>query len=397
MRPAAGRVIRRAATVLLLTACAGPGATTGGTEPAGSGLAGRPAFTTTIEGAIAVDVSATPDGPVVAWTSHDSVSIATLDLESGQLTGTRVVSGDLAPVHHPIERPAVVLLPDGSIEAAFVSSTESGGSVYLSGDGSSPMSISGPARPETNLVHAGWDVDGSPVLTWLEDSTLSVAFADGTEFVEVEGVDDLTCDCCNPVPALSDDDLLVAYRDFEERDGAAVRNVVAIRSAAGAESFEDPVRIADGDWAIDACPFSGPDVALVDGTVVVAWMDARQSRYPDQDAASIWVDRSTDAGAAFGTDLEVASGAGHRWPTMAVDDAGVIHLFWETSGPDGGLSYAWSDDTGISFSEPVLLIGRFINDDGAPGSPTASYQNGMVVLTWADSKAGHVAAWSVGS
>lgn len=33
-----------------------------------------------------------------------------------------------------------------------------------------------------------------------ESSTLTVAFEDGTLVVELEDVDDRTCDCCNPVP-----------------------------------------------------------------------------------------------------------------------------------------------------------------------------------------------------
>lgn len=387
---------------LALTACAAP-VSTGSTGSTGSdptefsGLSEQPTYTTDIDGAIAVDVDSTPNGAVVAWSSHDAVSLAELDIDTGALTDTRVVSGDFAPVHHPIERPAVVPYPDGSVRAAFVSPVAGGGSVFISSDGSAPSNVSGPPRPETNLVHATSGPDGRPILTWLEDSTLSVAHLELDSLVEVESVDALTCDCCNPAPAVSGESLVVAYRDYEERQGSVVRNVVAVRSLDGGRTFEEPVAVADEDWAIDGCPFTGPTVAVVDGAVVVAWMDARQSRYPEQDGASIWVDRSSDSGGGFGADLEVASDVGHRWPTMTVDDAGVIHLFWETTGPDGGISYAWSVDAGVSFSPARLIVGRQINDDGAPGSPTAAYHDGMVILTWADSRSGHVAAWSAGS
>jgi hypothetical protein len=353
-------------------------------------------FLTRIDGAVALDVTSGPDGPLVAWTTHDSVSLAALDVASGDLVDPAIVSGDLAPVHHAIERPAVIAGRDG-IDVAFISASGPDGTVYLSRNGNTPEPISGPSRPETNLVHAGLDPEGSTVLAWLEDSTLSVAHTDGSRLIEVESVDDLTCDCCNPVPIFSDDTMLVAYRDFDDVEGEVVRNVVSTRSDDGGLSFEDAVTVADDDWQISGCPFTGPDVAVVDGTVLVAWMDARQSRYPNQDGSSIWVDRSSDGGATFGADIEVASDGFYRWPTMTVDLRGVVHLVWETEGPDGGLAYAWSADSGETFSEPVLLVGRQINDGGALQSPTATYQDGFVVVSWADSRAGYVAAWPSGS
>jgi len=384
---------------MLLAACSGSArpSAKGPEEPAApQGLHGEPMFVTRIEGAIALDVTAGPEAPLVAWTTHDSVTAARLDLASGELVDPSTVSGDLVPVHHAIERPAVMAGPDGVIDVAFISATDRGGTVYLSRDGSVPEAISGPARPETNLVHAVLDPEGSAVLAWLEDSSLSVAFGDGSLPVEAESVDDRTCDCCNPVPVFSGDTMLVAYRDLDEIGGEIVRNVVSTRSDDGRLDFEDPVTIADDDWLIDGCPFTGPDVAVVGDTLVVAWMDARQSRYPEQDGSSIWVDRSTDDGATFGEDLEIISGGFHRWPTMAVDDEGIVHLIWETEGPEGGLSYAWSADSGSTFSEPVLLLGRQIRDGGALRSPTATFQAGAVVVSWADSRAGYVAAWPSG-
>jgi hypothetical protein len=381
---------------LLVAGCSASGApsATGPDEPAPPrGLQREPMFVTRIEGAVALDVTAGSDGPLVAWTTHDSVSLARLDLNNGDLVDPSVVSGDLAPVHHAIERPAVTAGPDGVIDVAFISASDRGGTVYLSRDGSAPEPISGPARPETNLVHAVLDSEGSTALAWLEDSTLSVALSDGSRPVELESVDDRTCDCCNPVPAFSGDTMLVAYRDLDEVEGEIVRNVVSTRSNDGGLSFEAAVPVADDDWAISGCPFTGPDVAVVGDTLVVAWMDARQSRYPEQDGSSIWVDRSTDDGSTFGEDLEVVSGGFHRWPTMTVDDEGVVHLIWETGGPEGGLSYAWSADSGATFSEPVLLVRRQIRDGGAMTSPTATFQSGSVVLAWADSRAGYVAAW----
>jgi hypothetical protein len=78
---------------------------------------------------------------------------------------------------------------------------------------------------------------------------------------------------------------------------------------------------------------------------------------------------------------------------MAVDDSGIIHIVWETAGSDGGLSYVWSGDGGASFSEPALIVAR--TDSGAPGSPSLIFDDGYLVLTWADGVGGQVAVWEV--
>lgn len=381
----------------MVTACAAGTAPVTSSMPDESsvaGLDGEPAFIAPIDAAVAVNVAAR-DGqpPVVAWITHDDVIVAGFDLDTGELVDQHTVADDVMPIAHPIERPAVAVYPDGSVDVAFTSFQAEGASVYLYRDGAPPQAISGTPRHETNLVHMVVDPDGFPLLTWLEDATLSVARNGDGGLEEEESVDDLTCDCCNPVPAFLDESLVIAYRDFDTVDGDVVRNVAAVRSPDGGRTFGPPVQIADDDWFLAGCPFTGPDIVAVDGVFVTAWMDARQSVYPDQSASSIWVDRSTDGGVSFGEDLVVAENGLHRWPAMAVDDSDVIHMFWETQGQDGGLSYAWSEDLGASFSQPVLLVDRDMIDGGAPRSPSTVFHDDHLLATWTDARQGYVAAW----
>jgi hypothetical protein len=234
---------------------------------------------------------------------------------------------------------------------------------------------------------------GQVVLAWLEDSTLSVARDDQGQTSEVEGVDDLTCDCCNSVPVFSGGTLVVGYRDLDTVDGAVTRNVVAVVSHDGGSTFGNPSPIADDDWFLDGCPFSGPSMAVLDDQVFATWMDARQSVYPEQTASSIWFDSSSDGGVSFGTDVVIAEGGRFSWPSMAIDDSGVIHVVWETQGSDGGLSYSWSEDQGATFSSQVLLVDRRDNAGSDPGSPTAVFDDGRLIVTWSDDVGGHVAVW----
>ena len=369
---------------------------TSGADPESTAATGEPVFRATLDQAIAVNVASNGGSAVVAWITHEDVMTGTVDLVAGEVTDRAEVNGGVAPVGHPIERPALRVGADETVDVAFTSFSGDGASVFLARDGGDPVQVSGPPRPETNLVHMTTSPEEAPLLAWLEDATLSIGRDVGDEFVEEEAVDDTTCDCCNPVPVFVDQSLVVAYRDFDLIDEEIVRNVVAVRSEDGGREFEAPVIVADEDWFISGCPFTGPDVAVVDGTVIVAWMDARQSVHPDQADSSIWVDRSTDGGATFGVDLAVTSGDLHKWPALAVDGSGLIHLVWETLGAEGGLSYAWSDDQGVSFSDPVLLVDREATHGAAPASPSAVFHDGLLIVTWADGRDGQVAAWELG-
>jgi hypothetical protein len=382
--------------VILIAGCGDEAGQPASTDDEAVVVAGEPDLEVSIDGAIAVGVATAPSGsPAVAWVTSDGVHSARLDTESGELEQALVVSGDVVPMAHPIERPAVLVREDDTVDVAFTAPASGGGSVYLSRDGGGPHPISGPPRPETNLVHMTRSPDGHAVFAWLEDSTLSVAREDQGHTAEVEGVDDLTCDCCNSVPVFSGDMLVIGYRDLDRVDGAVVRNVVAIMSHDGGATFDDPSPIADDDWFIDGCPFSGPSLAVDGDQVYATWMVARQSIYPDQTASSIWFDRSSGVGGSFGRDVVIAEGGRFTWPSMTVDDSGMIHVVWETQGSDGGLSYSSSDDQGATFGSPVLLVDREDNGGPAPGSPTLVFDDGRLILTWADERGGHVAVWEI--
>jgi hypothetical protein len=358
--------------------------------------AGEPVFSLGVARAEAINITSdgSGGGPVVAWTEDGGVVVARLDTTAATLVGEMDVSGSADPFLHPIERPAVSVAEDGSVDIAFTS-LDRGGTVYhsrLVGDQlNGPRVISGDPRPETVLVHSHRTSGGGLILAWLEDSSLTVATGSGDSMLEMDNVDDMTCDCCNPVPLTIGESLVVAYRDFQLVDGEVVRDIVAVRSSDGGETFGAPVTIADDRWFINACPFSGPSVAALDDRLVVAWMDGRQSIHPEQASSSIWVDISFDEGATFGRDIEVTGDGINHWPVLAVDVDGAIHLVWEVQGPDGGIAYATSTDQATSFTEPAMLVDT---SGGLPKSPSMVIHDGLLIVTWIDGGGGRIAAWA---
>ena len=376
------------------TGQAGPTETTG---PVGSDSA---ADVIDIHDAIAINVAGNgSNDPVVSWSADDAVRVARLDLDSFALGPPIVASGDLTPIGHPIERPAVSVGDDDVVHVAFTSFIGSDGSVFyvdvIGDQPTDPISISGAPRPETNLVHMTL-ADEAPTLAWLEDSTLSVAPPVDGAPQEIEEVDDLTCDCCNPVPVRIGDQLTVAYRNQEHTADGIIRDVWAVTSPDGGTSFEDPVPVADDHWFLDGCPFSGPAVIRVGDDLLVTWMDGRQSLHPDQDATTIWVDRSTDGGTTWGSDLAITDSGIHRWSSLAVDARGTVHLLWETQATDGGISYSSSTDAGVTFGPPAALIPN-TPASGLKRAPSMFIHGEHLLVTWVDRTGGHVTALDLDS
>jgi len=350
-----------------------------------------------VDEAIALRVSGGPDGSAwLAWTAAAGMSVARLVLDDATLGPPIKVSGAEGVTAHPIERPALASAPDGPLYVAWISGLEDVrlATVDSAGQASEAVRVSGQPRHETVLVHMILTDQGRPVLSWLEDSTLSVAFADAEGLVsEHEGVDQRTCDCCHPVPIQIGDEIGVGYRDAATIDAKTVRDVAFIVGSIDSHAFTTPTTIADEHWFLEGCPFSGPSVTSGDGEIVVAWMDGRQSLFPDQDATAIWVDRSAD-GIKFGKDLRVTDDdAIHRSPLLFTDAVGTIHLLWERRTPDGAsLEYTRSVDSGRSFGDPIPLVG---NDDGAPREASIAVIDGRLLVAWADNAGGHVGVWDL--
>lgn len=385
------QTVETMATVAAPTTTGASSTTTVTTEPVVA-VAPEPSSVVDIPDAVALSVAADPSGGgLVAWTVGTEVRLAPLD--AAGLGDGIVVSGDAEPFVHPIERPAVVVAADGTATVAFTSLAGAGASVQLvsvdEGAPGPPETISGEPRPETVLVHLTLDASDQPVAAWLEDSTLSVARSVDGSMVESEAVDDLTCDCCHPSPVVVDGSVVVAYRDLERSDAGVRRDLTVVVDAG--DGFGEPTLVADDPWFLDACPLAGASVVAHEGRVVVAWMDARQALHPDQRTSTVWVD-SAEVGGPFGADVAVTGDGVHGVPSLTVDGNGVLHLVWETRGPEAGLSYASSADGGGSFTDPVLLVP---GADGVPQSPTAVVDGRDLVVSWADRSGGHVGRWSI--
>ncbi len=98
-----------------------------------------------------------------------------------------------------------------------------------------------------------------------------------------------------------------------------------------------------------------------DGSVGVIWTSAHEA-----DDRNVYFAESTDDGASYGTNYRVHQVVTNtqKEPAITYDAFGVIHVCWQTQieSWDYDIQYAFSDNHGVTFSEPER-----VNDD-PPGS-----------------------------
>lgn len=341
-----------------------------------------------IEGAVNLRVATGPDDAVwVVSTEGSRVVLREVDAISGTLGEPISVTENA--MSHPLEQPALTIGSDRGVEVAWISADGRVNWAAVSqGQMTGPEVVSGPTRPETALVQMIPLAGGGSLISWLEDSSLSVALpGSGTRFIERENVDDLTCDCCHPVPIQIGDEFGIGYRDLERTGEGDQRDIRFLTGTVDGTFVGEPIEVADDPWIINACPLSGPALALRDDEILITWMDARQTLHPDQTSNSIWFDLSSDEGRSFGVDQMLTDEAAvYGRPAMAVGADGVIHLVWEKRTEDiASLQYLKGDGTIWSPVEDLMV------SDRAPQQVSIASVDEILILAWVDGANGYLA------
>jgi BNR repeat-like domain len=307
-----------------------------------------------------------------------------------------------------IERPSIIANADGSVGVVWlqlIDSTHATVWYATSQDGGQSfgpavqVSESGPYR--TMLPRLAEDATQNPVIAWQEDGHLHVArsFDGGAKFATDLVVDDRTCDCCQPQPVATGNQVFVAYRNLEEdAAGQAIRDIYVAASADDGLTFAAPVRVSDAPWYLNACPSSGPALAYGGQRLYVAWMDGRNDAEQDLSRTDIWLAGSADGGQTFSNNLRVNPVEGYRnnLPALAVAQDGHLHILWQTDEISRTvLYYAASNDGGQTFSAP-WIVAR--SDDGTQrGTPEhatlAVGGDNRVYASWVDDLGAHLATW----
>jgi hypothetical protein len=203
-----------------------------------------------------------------------------------------------------------------------------------------------------------------------EDMTLRFAVVGPDGALTDEALlDGRVCDCCQTSAARTSEGLLVAYRDRSAEEG---RDISVVRFAGG--RWTKPSSVHNDGWRIAGCPVNGPSVAADGRRVAVAWYTAAG------DVARVRVAFSSDAGAAFGTPVEVDDGkpAG-RVDALLLGDGSAL-VSWLERVPDGGEIRVRRISSDGRRGQAVTIAKT--SAERASGFPHMARQGDRIVFAW---------------
>lgn len=218
---------------------------------------------------------------------------------------------------------------------------------------------------------------GEVYVAWLDardggKGTFSVYVAKSTDKGKTFGpnirVADSACPCCRPAIAVgAHGEVHVAWRKVFDGN---IRDMIVATSTDHAETFAPPVRVAEDNWVLNACPDSGPTMAVANGKLFIAWHTEIEDR------AMIHLAVSSDGGRSFG-ETQHASGD--------VQDPNHPVL---KSAPDGQITLAFqgrgaNSESDWSVTQPFVVR---VSPDGAVTKPVAIHSSNSA--TYPDIAAG---------
>lgn len=183
-------------------------------------------------------------------------------------------------------------------------------------------------------------------------------------------VDDRVCDCCQTGAAPTTDGWVAVYRDRSEDE---VRDIYAARYVDGAWTEGRPVH-RDG-WHIAACPVNGPAVDAAGQRVAVAWFTGAG------EVPRVSVAFSDDQGVTFTEPVRIDGGDPVGRVDVVVDGEGALVSWIESVGAEAELRVrrvAYDRTLG----EPRAVAS--LSGARASGFPRMVRHGGDVVFAWTD-------------
>jgi hypothetical protein len=189
------------------------------------------------------------------------------------------------------------------------------------------------------------------------------------------------CPCCRPTIAFGDKgEVYVAWRKVFPGD---IRDMVLATSMDGGKTFSSPIKMAEDNWVLHACPDSGPSLVNANGKLYAAWFSEGGNK------SGIRVAVSKDGGRSF-SKAEIASqgivDANH--PQLSVSEDGRVVLVFQGR-TDTKTQDQWSpvqafaaavDESGdVSLPQPLTTVHR-----SAAYPFVLSASAGRVLVVWTE-------------
>lgn len=148
--------------------------------------------------------------------------------------------------------------------------------------------------------------------------SLRGAFLDseGQPMEEFE-LDDRTCDCCQTTATLTEEGILIAYRD---RSNEEVRDISFVNY--NGKSWTDPYTPNPDNWQIAGCPVNGPALSSVNNLVSVAWFTG------ETNSKGVYMSLSHDGGINFSKPIKIDSGNSLGRVDIEISADSTVFVSW---------------------------------------------------------------------
>jgi hypothetical protein len=176
----------------------------------------------------------------------------------------------------------------------------------------------------------------------------------------------------HPEIAASGTTVIAAWEDFIA--GNSKPNIFVARSTDSGATFGSPLTFSNGT----STP-RNPKIAISGTTVLVVWEDNRGAGY------DISMVRSTDGGATFSTTTVFSTFGNSFDPQVAIQGTTVLVSWEDISTLNYEVLIARSTDGGVTFASPLNLS----NNSGGSVNPQIMTSGTTVIVAWEDSTPGN--------
>lgn len=125
----------------------------------------------------------------------------------------------------------------------------------------------------------------------------TAVFDENGKLSEESELDNRICDCCQTSAAMTDDGVIVAYRDRSEKE---IRDISIVRKVNG--KWTTPKPVFNDNWLIAGCPVNGPALAANGKNAAIAWFTMSEEK------PQVKVAFSDDSGANFSEPIRIDEG-----------------------------------------------------------------------------------------
>lgn len=304
-------------------------------------------------------------------------------------------------VSHVEARPKIMVAPEGQIYLSWMQSLEKrfSSNIRFSRSTDGGKTFSKPITINDNLDTIGHAFDslavgpdGKVFIAWLDardmvkameekkpfnGSSLYYTWSDdaGAHFKPNTKIIDGTCQCCRLQTEIDlDGNPLVMWRHIFPEN---IRDHALVKFA----SWDKPGeinRITHENWQIDACPHHGPGLTIdKKGRYHAVWF----SNAPE--SQGLFYAYSSDSGRTFSTPISFGNpGASH--PHVKYSDGRVVVAWSEFDGDHNQVLSMQSLDDGKTWSQPSVLM----QTDGGADNPFLINHGGKIFLYWGTEKEG---------